>query len=247
MPSGYHGRASAVDEARPAGLRCLVVKRSAGFFAALAFFVTLEARAEEGPAKAEDPVFRAVHPERRNGLVFGFSGGGALAGASGYPSTPKLMNNPNYYMSSPLLGGWSTNYFLMGALTDYLSFGPNVTIATFESDKWKSTGFAVGFRGEVFPLLTLVPALADLSVYAQLGIGSTELRPKGPYPTGGGTQSFFGMGVHHEWRLTRMLGGHAAAGPYVEYDAIRTTAFERHWASAGLRVAFYAGSVKLDH
>jgi hypothetical protein len=120
------------------------------------------------------------------------------------------------------------------------------TIATFESPAWKSTGWGAGFRAELFPLLRLVPALADTAVYTQLGIGTTELQAKGPYPSADGTQSFFGVGVHHEWRLGRFLGGHAAAGPHVELDTIRTTNVERHWLTMGLRVIWYGGRVALD-
>jgi hypothetical protein len=135
----------------------------------------------------------------------------------------------------------------MGAITDYLTFGPTLTLATFESSEWKSTGVGVGFRGEVYPLISLVPAFADTAVFAQLGIGSSTLRAKGPYPDADGTQSFFGFGLQHEWRLGTMLGGHAAAGPMVEYDLINAESIERHWLTVGLRVVWYGGQVKLDH
>lgn len=203
----------------------------------------------DAPAAAtgsSDATLRSVRPERRNGVVLGATGGFALAGASGYPSSPKLQGDADFYSSSPLLAGYAMSYFLMGALSDNVSFGPTVTIATFESPAWKSTGWGMGFRGEVFPFVRLAPALADLAFFAQLGFGTTELRAKGPYPTADGAQSFFGGGVHHEWRLGRLLGGHGAAGPYVEYDAIRAAAVERHWLTAGLRVVWYGGRVELD-
>lgn len=195
----------------------------------------------------DDPMLAPVVHERRSGIVLGASGGVGLAGASGYPNSARLLNNPDFYSQSPMLAGWSTSYFLMGALTDYLSFGPSLTIATFENDRWKSTGWGLGFRGEVFPLVKFVPVLADLAVYGQVGVGTAELRAKGPYPSTDGSQTFFGGGLHHEWRLGRLLGGHGAAGPYVEYDAIRAQTTERHWLSAGLRVVWYGGKVELDH
>ncbi len=196
--------------------------------------------------EATDPTLRPVVHERRAGLVLGAAGGIGFAGASGYPNNARFFGNPDFYSQSPLLVGWSTSYFLMGALNDWVSFGPTLAIAQFESDAWKSTGFGVGFRGEVFPFVHLLPALADTAVFAHLGFGSTELRAKGPYPTADGSQSFFGAGMHHEWRLGRLLGGHAAAGPYIEYDAIRSQPAERHWLTIGLRIAFYGGGVKLD-
>lgn len=179
-------------------------------------------------------------------MVLGASVGAGFAGSSGYPNNARLLNDPDAYSESPLLVGWSTSYFLMGALTDYLSFGPMLVIATMESEKWKSTGFGLGFRGELFPFVKILPALADTAAYAQFGFGTTELRAKGPYPSAEGSQSFLGLGLHHEFRLAKMLGGHAAAGPHVEYDAIRAESAERHWLTVGLRLAWYGGTVRLD-
>jgi hypothetical protein len=210
---------------------------------------------EEGPAQAapppdrdvvEDPTLRKVPAERRGGLVLGVAPGVAFAGASGYPNNARLIGNPDYYSESPLLVGASTTYFLMGALTDYVSFGVMVNLASFESASWKSTGMGVGFRAEAFPPVRLFPRLADTSIYGMAGIGGTELQAKGNYPSADGTQSFAGVGVHHEFRVARFLGGHFAAGPFVEYDAIFSTSAERHWASVGLRVAWYGGTVAAD-
>ena len=198
------------------------------------------------PDVAEDPTLRKVPAERRAGLVLGVAPGVAFAGASGYPNNARLVGNGEFYSQSPMLVGMSTTYFLMGALTDYVSFGPMVNLAKFESDSWKSTGVGIGFRVEVFPLVRLFPTLADSSIYGQAGVGSTELQAKGNFPSADGTQSFAGIGLHHEFRLFRMLGGHLAGGPYAEYDAIFSTSAERHWASVGFRVAWYGGSVARD-
>jgi hypothetical protein len=194
----------------------------------------------------EDPTMRKSVAVRRGGVVLGVAPGVAFGGASGYPNNARLIGNPEYYSESPLLVGSNTTYFLMGALTDYLSFGPMVNIASFESEKWKSTGVGVGFRAELFPLLHLVPMFADTAIYGQAGVGGTELQAKGPYPSADGTQSFAGIGLHHEFRLFKLGGGHFAGGPYAEYDAIFTTSAERHWASVGFRLAWYGGTVALD-
>src|SRR6476661_5595619 len=105
------------------------------------------------PDVAEDPTLRKVPAERRAGLVIGVAPGITFAGASGYPNNTRLIGNPEFYSESPLLVGQSTTYFLMGALTDYVSFGPMVNVARFESDSWKSTVLGVGFRVEAFPLV----------------------------------------------------------------------------------------------
>jgi hypothetical protein len=198
------------------------------------------------PDVAEDPTLRKTVAARRSGVVIGVTPGIAFAGASGYPNNARLIGNPDFYSQSPLLVGASTTYFLMGALTDYLSFGPMVNVARFTSDKWTSTGFGIGFRAEVFPLLSLFPRLADTALYGQAGVGTTELQEKGNFPSADGTQSFLGIGLHHEFRFFRFLGGHVSGGPYVEYDAIFSTSAERHWASLGFRLAWYGGTVTAD-
>lgn len=197
-------------------------------------------------ADQSDEAARPIVHERRGGLVLGGAGGIGFAGASGYPNNARFLNNPDYYSESPLLVGYQVSGFLMGALTDWLNLGPTVTTANFESDRWKSTGFGVGFRAEVFPLIRFSPSLADLAVYAQLGVGVTELRAKGPYPTADGSQSFLGLGAHHEWRFVDILGAHASAGPFVEVNVIDSQPAERHWLALGLRVAFYSSGRKLD-
>lgn len=190
--------------------------------------------------EASDPTLRPVVHERRAGIVFGGTFGAGFAGASGYPNGARFLNDPSYYSASPLLVGWSASGFVMGALTDYLNLGPVLSVAEFDSAKWKSTGFGIGFRGELFPFVKVWPRLADLAAYGQLGFGETELRAKGPYPTADGSSSYFSGGIHYEWSFARFLGAHTTAGPFVEYSAIRSESAERHWLSIGFRIALYS-------
>jgi hypothetical protein len=206
-------------------------------------FVAADAGAADD---ADDPTLRPLTHERRAGVVLGAAVGVGFAGASGYPNNARLIGDPAYYSQSSMMVGVSQSYFLLGALTDYLNFGPLLNVATFENERWRSTGFGLGFRGEVFPLYRLYPRLADTAVYAQLGFGRAALRAEGPYPTSDGAQSFFGAGVHHELRLGKLLGGHASAGPYVEYNAVRSLPSERHWLSFGVRLVWYGGTVGAD-
>lgn len=188
----------------------------------------------------KDPTLRPVEHERRAGIVFGASLGAGFAGASGYPSGARFLNDPAFYSESPLMAGWSAEGFVMGALTDYLNLGPVLSVAEFDSSKWKSTGFGLGFRAEVFPFIKVWPKLGDLAAYGQIGFGTTELRAKGPYPTADGSSSFFAGGFHYEWSFAKFLGAHTTAGPFVEYSAIRAESAERHVLSIGLRIALYS-------
>ncbi len=189
---------------------------------------------------------QAALPERRAGVVLGASGGFALGGASGYPNDERFYGDPDAYSSSPLLAGSSSSFFLLGALSDYVTFGPTFRVSRFDSPRWRSTGVGGGFRAEVFPLLRTVPALADLSIYGHAGLGRVELQAKGAYPAAEGMQSLLTIGLHHEWRLGKLLGGHGSLGPYVEYTSVFSRTAEQHWASAGLRLVFYGGRVELD-
>lgn len=199
------------------------------------------ALAPAAPAAAESAASLDKPAERRSGVVLGTSVGLGLAGSSGYPNDSTKINNPDFYSRSNLLVGPQTSIFFMGALADYLNFGFMVSFSTMHSDSWRSTGGGVGFRLEVFPLYHLVPTLKDLGVQTQLGVGFTSLQANGNYPGADGTQSFLGLGAFYEWKLAKLLGGHVAGGPTVEYDAIVAQSIERHTGMIGARLVFYGG------
>lgn len=209
----------------------------------------VEARAQSNagsPSSVDGGANRPAPHRYRNGAVLGAVGGLAFAGSSGYPNDVKLLGNPDFYSRSPLLVGYSTSLFVLGALSDYVNFGPVFTTANFESADWKSTGFGLGFRGEFFPLVDLLPSLANTAVFAQVGFGKTELRAKGDYPTAEGSQTLVGLGLHHELRLGDLLGGHAALGPELEWNLIDSKTASRNWVTTGLRVVWYGGAVQRD-
>ncbi len=193
---------------------------------------------------AEEPATSLDAPnDRRAGVVLGMSGGFGVAGSSGYPNGATKIGDPAFYSSSDLMTGSGGSFFVMGALTDYVNFGLWFGGGTYQSSTWRSSGGGGGFRVEAFPLLRLVPALADLGVFTQLGIGATTLHVKVPgnYPDADGAQSFIGAGVFYEWSLVKLLGGHLATGPALEYDVTTSRSIERHGALLGGRFVFYGG------
>jgi hypothetical protein len=218
------------------------MRRSSLPFAALGLAVAVvapRARAADGaPTSPMD-----APNERRAGLVLGYRGGVGLAQASGYPNAATKIDQPQYYSSSNTLSGFQMGPFVMGALTDYLNFGLFLSVGTYESSHWHSTGVGGGFRVEAFPLYKVYPRLADLGIYTQMGVGSTKLHAKipGDFPDADGAQSFLGLGVFHEWTLVKMVGGHLAGGPTFEYDVITSRPIDRHGAMLGARLAFYGG------
>ncbi len=180
--------------------------------------------------------------EYRSGLVVGMSFGGGIGGASGYPNNSQQIGDPAYYSASGLMGGTYQQLWVLGAFSDYVSFGFWFGTDSLRNGDWRSTGNGIGFRLEAFPLVSLVPSLHNLAIFANLGVGTGKLTSVDPnLPEANGTQSFGGIGIFHEWAFGHVLGGHFAAGPALEFDAIWSQPFEQHGLVASGRIAFYGG------
>jgi hypothetical protein len=179
----------------------------------------------------------------RSGLLLGFSFGAGIGGASGYPNNAGDIGNSADYSSSGWMTGTCESVFLMGALSDSISFGFLFAHDRFRNSTFYSNGDGVGVRLEVYPLVTLVPRLQGLGVLGQFGLGTGDLVSKPPgLPDSQGTQSFAGVGVFQEWAVGTMRGGaHIGVGPSLEYDAIWSQPFQSHGLVATLRLAFYTG------
>jgi hypothetical protein len=178
----------------------------------------------------------------RSGLVVGLTVGAGVVGASGYPNDQTRIGDPAYYSASGWMLGAGESLFVMGALTDYLSFGFFYAHASSSNAHWRSSGDGGGLRVEAFPLVGLAPRWSGLGLFAQFGLGSGRLTSTTlGLPNAEGTQSFIGTGVFHEWSFGHVLGGHFGAGPALEYDAIWSQPFERHGLVASARFVFYGG------
>jgi len=213
---------------------------------ALVLSVAASARAalpgDADPSKVDATTAFDGPPQRRAGVVIGGSIGAGLAGASGYPNNATRIDDPAYYASSGLLTGTGGSIFVLGALADYVNFGFWFGTQSASSSDWKSRGIAGGFRVEAFPLVSLFPKLADLSLFSHFGVGGATLdATRGQYPGADGVQSFLGVGAFYEWCLGKFLGGHFAAGPSIEYDAIFSRSIDRRGMLLGARVVWYGG------
>jgi hypothetical protein len=183
-----------------------------------------------------------VDHQYRSGVVIGLSLGAGLGSASGYPNNSQQIGDPAYYSAGGFMGGGWGQLFLMGALSDYISFGFWYGHSDLRNSDWRSTGNGGGFRIEAFPLVGLVPVLHGLGVLANLGIGSGTLTSTNPsLPQANGTQSFGGVGLFHEWGFGYGHDGHFAFGPALEFDAIWSQPFEQHGVVASARLVFYGG------
>jgi len=191
-----------------------------------------------------DPEQRAMDrpAERRSGIELGLTLGGGVAGSAGYPNSATKIGDPDYYSASGLMTGSAFNVLVMGAISDYLSFGFWFGSSHYQNTDWTSSGAGGGLRLEVFPLYTLVPGPKDLGVAGQFGIGTTTLDAKfKANVSSDGTESFVGAGVFYEWRVAKFLGGHAVLGPNLEYDVIFARSIEQNGATLSLRAVFYGG------
>jgi hypothetical protein len=195
----------------------------------------------QSPEATDLPASHAL----RSGLVVGLSVGAGLGGASGYPNDINQIGDPNFYSASGWMYGTSETLFVMGALTDYLNVGFFFSQAVFRNGDWRSGGSAGGLRLETFPLALVFPRLAGLGALAQFGIGGGNLTPSAASGSAGppaeGTQSFADVGVLYEWAFGHLFGGHFAAGPTLEYEALWSQPFERHGLLANARLVFYGG------
>jgi hypothetical protein len=183
----------------------------------------------------------AAH-QYRSGFVVGLSLGAGLGSASGYPNNSQDIGNSADYSAGGFMAGGYGQVFVMGALSDYISFGFWYGHSALRNADWRSNGDGGGFRIECFPLVGLVPALHGLGILANLGIGSGSLTNTNPdLQEAHGTQSFGGVGLFHEWGFGYGHDGHFAFGPALEFDAIWSQPFEQHGLVASARLAYYGG------
>jgi hypothetical protein len=199
--------------------------------------------AAAGPAVDMPPVADLdAPPKLRNGIVVGLTLGAGLGAGTGYPNDALKIDDPRYYAASGWMPGTSETIFAMGALADYVNVGFFFSHARFQNGDFRSNGEGGGLRLELFPLVKVYPRLDGLGVSAQFGIGGAGLTSTHPgVAEVEGTQSFASAGAFYEWSFGHVLGGHFAAGPSLEYDAIWSIPFERHSLLASARLAFYGG------
>src|SRR5580693_3514200 len=76
----------------------------------------------------------------RSGAVVGFTFGAGLAGASGYPNDQLKIGDPAYFAASGMMAGTSQSFFVMGALSDYVSVGFWYGAGFFRNHDWRSHG-----------------------------------------------------------------------------------------------------------
>lgn len=198
--------------------------------------------AQTGTASESSAQVEADTPRLRGGAVPFVSFGPGLSKAQGYPNNPTFIDDPRYYSSSDTLTGTSLSLGVLGALTDWLNIGFGMTFGSYKSNLWESNNGGIGLRLEAFPLVHAFPTLENLGFYSHLGLGYGRVAVRLPgKPDADGTESYFALGAFHEWSVAKMLGGHLALGPQLEFDYVDARSFDQQVAWLGLRVAYYGG------
>lgn len=179
-------------------------------------------------------------PKYRSGLVVGTTLGVGIGRGAGYPNDSNDIGNPADRSATGWIPGFGENLVIMGALADYLNFGFMLSEDAFRGGGQRAVQTGLGLRVEAFPLIGLCPRLSGLGLLAQFGLGIGRLSTPG-LPQAGGTQSYIGTGVFYEWAFGHLLGGHLAAGPGLEYDAMFSRPYDQNGLVALGRIVFYGG------
>ena len=136
--------------------------------------------------------------------------------------------------------GSGVTLLVMGALSDYLSFGFWYAHLQFDSSGWRARQNGVGLRLEGFPLLSILPSVKGVGLFAEFGVGTAMMTVPGALEVSG-TQSVIGCGAFYEWSPFHFLGGHLGLGPSVEMNAVFSQAYDQTGLVVGLRTVFYGG------
>lgn len=179
--------------------------------------------------------------QRRSGVVFGLTAGIGTLDVSGYPNSASALGDPSYQLSSGPVFGYGGRVFFMGALADTFNFGLWFGGMSGEGSTAKTSAQGGGFRVEVFPLYNVSPALRDLGVIAQLGVGTAKADAKKTTLSVDGTESFLGAGVLYELTRDRLIGLNATTGLTLEYQYVTSQSIASHGVLLGARFAFYGG------
>ncbi|MET0593063.1 MAG: hypothetical protein ABW133_10210 [Polyangiaceae bacterium] len=198
------------------------------------------ARRPEGPMdESEKGLWDAPPATRRSGFVAGVTGGLSFGTVIGYPNDFAKWGEPAYRSATSGVGGGGT-FFLGGALTDWFIFSVGFGSNNYGGSNNYSSGWAILFHTEAFPLFSLGGAYRDLGLFADIGTGMTTIKRRSDDAelSSSGSLSIGGIGAF--WEPWRVLG-HLAVGPYLSGTFQQSASVTRAFGSRGLRGVFSGG------
>jgi hypothetical protein len=174
---------------------------------------------------------------RRSDFSFGASAGLMAGTAYGYPNEADAIGNPARVGDTGIGAGSAFELWLGGALRDWFNFGLGVTGFGFEATDGTLEGGGFVVRVEFFPFFGQGKALDDVGAFGSFGLGGATISEGDEQRADGGAVSIIGLGAFWEpWRF-----GSFAAGPSIEYRHVFSRTLTLYGATAGIRLAFYAG------
>ena len=190
------------------------------------------------PATKPEPAWQTEPRTRRFGFTFGFAGGPLLGTAAGFPNDVKKIGRERYYTETGIGVGVGGNFWLGGALTDWLTFGFGVGGATLTAGDHATTNYAFLFHTDVFPLFPLGGIWREVGVTLDTGLGTAATTRSGSESKliDGGATSRIGGGVFYEWlRFWKV-----STGPWVYADYTWSSSVREGGVYLGWRTALYS-------
>ncbi len=193
--------------------------------------------AQAQPAEKDDEGSYTPEYERRSDVAAGVSLSIAAASASGYPNEAGKLDNPAFVADPGVGVGSYYAVWIGGALRDWFTFGLGLAGFGYEANGLQATGSGFIVRVETFPMFYAFEEGRDIGVYGTFGLGPAKIKDDDRDRADGGAVSIVGFGVFYE----PLRFGSFSAGPTVEYTRIFSQSMDMQSASAGFRLAVYAG------
>lgn len=189
------------------------------------------AQMPEGP----EPAWETAPYVRRGGFTAGFSIGGALGMASGFPNDSKKIGRAAYYTETGLgLGGAGTLWIGAG-LADWLVFQLGLTHDRLAPSEGAVEDTSILFKVDAFPLFGAGGIYRDLGFSLEAGVGGATVKDGDTTLVDGGAPSRVGGAIFYEGlRLWKLSTGPTAGANYVWSDTVR-----RGEAVLGWRLVLY--------
>jgi hypothetical protein len=175
----------------------------------------------------------------RSGFTAGLMLGLSFGTVAGYPNDFSKWDVAAYRSATSGVGSGGTIY-LGGALTDWFTFGIGYQGSSYGGSNNISSGWAILFHTEAFPLFSLGRTYRDLGVFVDIGTGMSTIKARSDNTeyAESGSMSIGGIGAFWEtWRLA----GHLAIGPYLSGTFENSDSVTRIYGVAGLRASVYGG------
>ncbi len=175
--------------------------------------------------------------ERRSGLTVGFTLGGLLGKAAGFPNDAKKIMRASAYTETGVAPGGGATLWVGAALADWLVFGLGGEGTRFSASGANVVNLALDFHVDVFPLYAMGGAYRDVGLAIDTGTGittGTSTADDSVKLIDGGSVSRIGLGGFFEaWRA-----GPVTIGPSLSGDYAWSASSRRGTFMLGLRTTF---------